>query len=731
MAWKIYRLNNYIFAENQSDNSLLEAPLNETQITQRSLSSTQYRIHGLGDIPVLDISEILKEDGTAYTKAEFDLWYTDNTGFNTASGGSDAGNMDMETAEMQESSIFNQLSNWEIDNNASEIVAGLFGDLETVILEDNVTNATAHYALNSLLPLNTEQTVRIKVKRDLAATTSMLLRTTGAGTQELIINLDDGGTHVSNGGAGVDPVVNKTVITDNTIEVWATFQPNTGITMWDLFPAVGNQNIVGGGGFSPTSTGTLEIIELDLNSARPNNANTPIVVQGASGLHRIGLAPTVNIGTADTSFNTGFDLTQPGELMIRFIAADGGGAARDWESGFLNVDRMLERFNAGDTVDGFLHIFDNDFVVINLIDPTTGEFLIRETGRDVGIRAELWIVANTVSKRLGEMVHKKSTSFASDADAMSQGYLPIKQGTVTNGVLIYPLWSAIYTEFVIGNDIVLPTDVEGMFLRNIGGNSEVEGDFQDSDNKAHTHTHGRATNRTGNTANGGNSNRHPASGTGTTSSSGGVEARPLNRAYQLYSIIDTYLDLIPTIAQQPPFLQSSVPTIYRSTTDSILHSVTEYSNGEGDSIFNEANADGTFTRLLSIPTTYSEFVQLTPSLPNAQDFPSFWFQDQNQFIVNSQQNQNGQTLLWELFLSNVSYPTITNLEFVDNANNPVPGVNLTLVTQEQPDGTYHHSITTDTAVAAFQSIRLLGVTDATGASSGSGVRPSYANWYSN
>ena len=167
------------------------------------------------------------------------------------------------------SDIFTQLSQWSLDNGASEVVEGMFGDLPTAILEDAVTGNTAHYALNSHLPLNTEQTIRIKVKRDSAATTSMLLRTTGAGTRELIINLDDGGAHVSNGGAGVDPVVDKSVVTDNTIEVWATFQPNAGITMWDLFPAVGDQNIVGGGGFTGTSTGTLEVIELDLNAERP------------------------------------------------------------------------------------------------------------------------------------------------------------------------------------------------------------------------------------------------------------------------------------------------------------------------------------------------------------------------------------------------------------------------------------------------------------------------------
>ena len=173
--------------------------------------------------------------------------------------------------EGRDAEIFKQFSRWDLDNGATPVAQGLFGDIPTAILEDAVAGNTAHYALNSRLPLNTEQTIRIKVKRDAAATTSMLLRTTGAGTQELIINLDDGDAHVSNGGAGVDPVVDKSVVTDSTIEIWATFQPNPGITMWDLFPAVGNQNIVGGGGFAASSVGTLEVLELDLNSERPNS----------------------------------------------------------------------------------------------------------------------------------------------------------------------------------------------------------------------------------------------------------------------------------------------------------------------------------------------------------------------------------------------------------------------------------------------------------------------------
>ena len=132
--------------------------------------------------------------------------------------------------------------------------------------------------------------------------------------------------------------------------------------------------------------------------AKPEVANDTTTLSGSpSGFYRIEQASTiVNLGTADTPFNTGFDLTQSGELMLRFMFSDAGGSAREWASGFLNVDRIIERFNAGDATDGFAHVFDNDFIVINLVNPSTGEMLLRENGRDVGVRAELWAVAPVV-----------------------------------------------------------------------------------------------------------------------------------------------------------------------------------------------------------------------------------------------------------------------------------------------------------------------------------------------
>ena len=166
-----------------------------------------------------------------------------------------------------------------------------------------------------------------------------------------------------------------------------------------------------------------------------------------------------------------------------------------------------------------------------------------------------------VSKRIGEFV------FAKSGKTEANGYLAVSPGTIVNGATTYPLWASQYTEFVSGNDIVFPSDVAGMFMRNIGGNATTEGNFQDdataqpntafttNSTGAHTHSYGdyyyydsgnqanyatgsgddvgerREANRTT-----GSDGSHSHSVTG----GGDTETRPINRAYQLYTIIDTY-----------------------------------------------------------------------------------------------------------------------------------------------------------------------------------------------
>ncbi len=177
---------------------------------------------------------------------------------------------------------------------------------------------------------------------------------------------------------------------------------------------------------------------------------------------------------------------------------------------------------------------------------------------DAGTAPEWKTIATSGSngKRIGEFVYAKSGKTEAD------GYLAVTPGTVTNGAINYPLWAAQYPEFVSGNDIVFPADVAGMFLRNSGGNAASEGAYQNyrtarptstnfvtNNAGAHSHTiplynndgaggrvpDGRAGSFTGN-ASTSTSGNHSHTITG----GGDVETNPVNRAYQLYTIVDTY-----------------------------------------------------------------------------------------------------------------------------------------------------------------------------------------------
>jgi len=172
-----------------------------------------------------------------------------------------------------------------------------------------------------------------------------------------------------------------------------------------------------------------------------------------------------------------------------------------------------------------------------------------------------------VSKRVGEFIHAKSGRTAAD------GYLAVVPGTVTGGATDYPVWAALYPEFVSGSDIVFPANVNGIFLRNIGGNAGAEGVFQaDATARPNSNfvTSSNGTNQlsgfsgtafallrdnggdlvdTGDSGGITNSNSSSAdrvtisqnaTHNHTITSGGDAETRPFNYAYQLYTIVDTY-----------------------------------------------------------------------------------------------------------------------------------------------------------------------------------------------
>jgi len=230
--------------------------------------------------------------------------------------------------------------------------------------------------------------------------------------------------------------------------------------------------------------------------------------------------------------STGLDLNTVDEVIVYFSQSNSGTPAWPQRHSFRPTDIILN------VVQGWMfNHFDTRYLAISNMTSAqlaAGDIPFRtNTGSGVidydisRIEFRKSVVGN--SSRIGEMVHASSAKFTNDADAVAKGYLPVKAGTVVNGASDYPIWAAIYPEFVSGTDIVFPTDAGGMFLRNLGGNAGAEGVFQ---NYAQAFTPNAPTGTQVNSG-GGNTVR------GRTTS---PETRPANRAYQLYTIVDSYLE---------------------------------------------------------------------------------------------------------------------------------------------------------------------------------------------
>ena len=158
------------------------------------------------------------------------------------------------------------------------------------------------------------------------------------------------------------------------------------------------------------------------------------------------------------------------------------------------------------------------------------------------------------SSRVGEFFYAKSGSIV-------QGYLAVTPGAVTNGAVDFPVWAAMYPEFVSGADIVFPADVDGMFLRNIGGNAAAEGTSQADATAANGLRVLTSSSAGGNAFNASTSmftNTGNVGSQGSVIPTGDTETRPANRAYQLYTIVDNYNELALAGMVTPTALQNGI-----------------------------------------------------------------------------------------------------------------------------------------------------------------------------
>lgn len=89
---KIYKKGNYIYLVNASGD-IKQDHANEVKITKTNVANETYSIYS-DDLGVNNVtfSELTQENGTPYASVQaWELWYSENTGFNPASGGSGAG----------------------------------------------------------------------------------------------------------------------------------------------------------------------------------------------------------------------------------------------------------------------------------------------------------------------------------------------------------------------------------------------------------------------------------------------------------------------------------------------------------------------------------------------------------------------------------------------------------------------------------------------------------------
>jgi hypothetical protein len=87
---KVYKKGNYIYIVNESNSLLKSDHSSQVKVTKSTASDSDYTFQS-DDLGIVDLnfSEIKDETGNSYSSQEyFDEWYANNTGFNTAMGGS-------------------------------------------------------------------------------------------------------------------------------------------------------------------------------------------------------------------------------------------------------------------------------------------------------------------------------------------------------------------------------------------------------------------------------------------------------------------------------------------------------------------------------------------------------------------------------------------------------------------------------------------------------------------
>lgn len=300
--------------------------------------------------------------------------------------------------------------------------------------------------------------------------------------------------------------------------------------------------------FSPSGSYTTIVSSLPLNGGK-------LEVESGENLIAIGSGTTLYIEPYQRTESSG--LTWRGNITADPTPAiKNSEYALDSSGGAFTISLAAVAANIGDEI-AFLKV-DDSTNSVTITGSTNGDRSVEGQGTRWTFRLTSvgWIAipqpANIKETRLGEFFFAKSGS-----KTLAEGYLAVSPGTVANGATTFPKWAALYPEFVSGNDIVFPADVEGMFLRNVGGLAAAEGQHQDhatalpqsgwdfADMTRMNVSNGVGNNRGYGVSGGSAGTNNPKTEAGFDVIGGDAETRPNNRAYQLYTVVDGHQLQVP------------------------------------------------------------------------------------------------------------------------------------------------------------------------------------------
>jgi len=312
--------------------------------------------------------------------------------------------------------------------------------------------------------------------------------------------------------------------------------------------------------------------------------------------------------------NTGVNLDEVDEIIVSFsrnVNADGSNL---WAAPTktIRIEDIILNVPQGVLITHF----DNQFLAIanmTTTQKTAGDIPFQANsgsttfGYEVN-RIEFKKRAVGVSSDVGQIIVKPSTFFTDDDDAIAQGFLPLKDITVPNGAIDYPIVAQGAPFLVSGNDLVVTSEWAGIVIRNLGGLAGAEGVFQADATAPNGLNVVSRFNRQENTPTGGGAFR--LTGTGSEINVNGVitgdnETRMANMAFQYYMILDSYheIEATPTFEAQDLLrevrIESVTPASFTTNAPFEFDDITPHSD-----TFQELFFEGTNNRTLVVPAGY-------------------------------------------------------------------------------------------------------------------------------